>query len=441
MRDIVLLGLLAISLPICLVRPFFGVILWTLFAFLNPQSFTYGVARTASPALAIAVPTLIGFVFGCPNWKRLFCREILMLFILWLWFTATAYNAGHEVIFASNSAATWYRWTYVSKILLMTLVTVAMVHTFSRLRWLLLTIAFAFGIMVLKTVPFLILSGGGARLYGPENSMIADNNDFGLALNLVLPFFFFLGKTETRPLVKRMMAICFLATIPAIMFTYSRGAMMGLIAILVCMFFRSRHKLVLIPVMVLLLCCAAFFAPQVWRDRMTNTTSGNLDASAMSRVNAWTYAWRLASDYPLMGGGFDDFNQPLFDRYAPNPKDVHGPHSIYFGVLAEHGFIGLGLYLALVAACFVTLNGISRRAREQGSERTQYYADLLQFSLVGFVVSGAFLGRAYFDFYFTIVACVAVLRQLSETEWSEYVQAGEPVEVNEPAAELLGAEA
>jgi probable O-glycosylation ligase (exosortase A-associated) len=173
---------------------------------------------------------------------------------------------------------------------------------------------------------------------------------------------------------------------------------------------------------------------------MTNTSSGNLDASALSRVNAWTYAWRLASDYPLMGGGFDDFNQPLFDRYAPNPKDVHGPHSIYFGVLAEHGFIGLGLYLALVATCFVTLYGISRRARAQGNERTQYYADMLQFSLVGFLVSGAFLGRAYFDFYFTIVACVAVLRQLSETEWSEYAQADEFIDENELAgAELLEA--
>jgi hypothetical protein len=65
---------------------------------------------------------------------------------------------------------------------------------------------------------------------------------------------------------------------------------------------------------------------------------------------------------------------------------------------------------------------------------------MLQFSLVGFLVSGAFLGRAYFDFYFTIVACVAVLRQLSEAEWSEYVQGEEFMQEIEPAGvELLGA--
>src|SRR5580658_7914642 len=114
MRDILLLSLLAISLPICLVRPFFGVAMWTIFAFLNPQSFTYGVARQASPALAIAVPTLAGFLIWCPSWKRLFCREVLLLAILWIWFTATAYNANHEILFADNAQATWYRWGMVS---------------------------------------------------------------------------------------------------------------------------------------------------------------------------------------------------------------------------------------------------------------------------------------------------------------------------------------
>jgi putative inorganic carbon (hco3(-)) transporter len=442
MRDIVLLSLLAVSLPICLARPFFGVVLWTLFAFLNPQSFTWGIARQASPALAIAIPTLVGFIFGCPDWKRLICRETILLFVLWLWFTATAYNANHEAIFADNAVATWYRWTSVSKILLMTVVTIGMVHTWNRLRWLMLTIAVSFGLMVLKTMPFLIMSGGEARLYGPSNSMIADNNDFGLALNMVVPFFFFLAKTETRPLVKKFMAFCFVASIPAIMFTYSRGAMLGLVAVLLCMLLQAKHKAVLIPVAVLALCFGAFFAPQSWRDRMSNTTDGALDASALSRINAWTFAWRVASDYPLMGGGFDDFNQELFDRYAPNPKDVHGPHSVYFGVLAEHGFIGLALYLTLIAMCLIALQRIVRKARRYGDLRALQYANLLRFALVGFLVSGSFLGRAYFDFYFTIVACVAVLRQVSQAEWRHYDEAEEPAEQTELSSwELTRAEA
>ena len=82
------------------------------------------------------------------------------------------------------------------------------------------------------------------------------------------------------------------------------------------------------------------------------STDNALDASARSRLNVWQYSWALASDYPLMGGGFEAFTPSLFARYAPDPHDVHGPHSIYFGVLAEHGFVGLSLYLTLVLLCF-----------------------------------------------------------------------------------------
>src|SRR5205085_2012013 len=101
------------------------------------------------------------------------------------------------------------------------------VNTWNRLRWLTLVIAGSFGLIVLKSLPFIILSDGTARIYGPPNSMIADNNDFGLALNIVLPFFFFLAQNESRRWLKRLLGCLFLATIPTIMFTYSRGAFVG----------------------------------------------------------------------------------------------------------------------------------------------------------------------------------------------------------------------
>lgn len=137
-----------------------------------------------------------------------------------------------------------------------------------------------------------------------------------------------------------------------------------------------------------------------------------LDGSAESRLNAWTYCWRLASDYPITGGGFETFTPELFDIYAPNVRDVHGPHSIYFGVLAEHGFVGLFLYLSLIASCFRTASRIVKQARRAGDQSIVYYANMFRFSLVGFLASGAFLGRAYFDYFFTIVACIAALERI-----------------------------
>jgi hypothetical protein len=55
-------------------------------------------------------------------------------------------------------------------------------------------------------------------------------------------------------------------------------------------------------------------------------------------------------------------------------------------------------------------------ARRWGDERAGEYAAMLKFSLIGFLVTGAFLGRAYFDYYFGIVVCVAILKRMCQFE-------------------------
>jgi putative inorganic carbon (hco3(-)) transporter len=409
-RDIVVLTFFVGSLPFCFFRPVYGIVLWALMSFLNPQDFTWGIARQTSLAFAVAVPTLAGVCVFSPKFQRLLSREAIMLGVLWLWFTATAFNSVHDPLFADKAALCWFRWNMVSKILLMTVVTIVVIDTWNRIRWLVLAIAAAFGVLVLRTLPIMILSGGASRVYGPDNSMIADNNDFGLALNMVLPLFFFLAKTETNRWIKLGMRFLFLATIPAIFFTYSRGALLGLIAVLFCMMLQARQKAILLPVAGLVVIFAVMFTPEAWRTRMSADNA--LDASARSRLNAWSYAWAMTAEHPLMGGGFEAFTPALFARYAPHAADVHGPHSIYFGVLAEHGFTGLILYLSLVALCLAELYGIVRSARRYGDETAISYANMFRFSIVGFMVSGAFLGRAYFDLFFSVVACVAILRLL-----------------------------
>jgi probable O-glycosylation ligase (exosortase A-associated) len=329
----------------------------------------------------------------------------------------TTLNSVDTPELAEKAADAWFRWGFVSKILLMAVVSVAIINSRARLRWLLLTIAGSFGLLVFHALPGMILSGGNYRVYGPDNSMVADNNAFGLALVMALPFFFFMAKTESDRRLKWLLGLAFVASIPAIFFTYSRGALVGLLAVSACMLLISKQKALLIPVALLAFLFAAFVAPQKLRDRMSQTTN-TAEASAMSRLNSWTYCWNLANAYPVMGGGFEAYTPALFAIYAPNPKDVHGPHSIYFGVLLEHGFVGFFLYFLLVAHCFVVLHRIVRLARLHGDEQSAHYADMLRFSLVGFLASGAFLGRTYFDFYFMIVACIAILKRLCYEEWA-----------------------
>ncbi len=420
------------SLPVCFVRPFYGIILWTVIAFTSIQWYAYS-ALIFPVAMLVAIPTLAGAVIFGRGWRNLFTPECALLAVLWLWFTFTTLVADGNPLFADHNDDMWIRWAYVSKVLLMTLVTVGVVDSFARLRTLIIVISSSFGFFVVKALPWLIFTGGANRVYGPERSMIADNNDFGLALNMTLPLMFFVAQSETNIWMKRIFWGLFLATIPAIFFTYSRGALLGLVSVVILMFLRLKQRAILVPVLMAGLVVAILFAPPEWKKRMDPTNENALDGSAYSRINAWTYCWRLASDYPLTGGGFATFTKDLFTRYAPNAADVHGPHSIYFGVLAEHGFIGLFLYLSLVATCFYSTFWTVRWARFHGDEVAANYGNMLAFALVGFLTSGLFLGRAYFDYFYTLIAFIVILRKVCLRAWSQAPEAGDLTEVGAAA--------
>jgi probable O-glycosylation ligase (exosortase A-associated) len=412
LRATVLIAFFVASLPVCFFRPTYGIILWTIVAFLNPQAYTWTGWDAFPWAVAVAVPTIFGMLVFDRKFERLMVREVWLLGLLWAWFTVTTLVSMQQPELAHHAFETWEKWKFVSKILLMTVCMIPIVSSFERLRYVVLTIAGCFGIYVLKSLPFVISTGGAHRIYGPERSMIADNTDFGLALNMTLPLYFFLAQTESKPWVKRFFAFLFVITIPAIFFTYSRGALLALAAVLALMLLQVRRRFLLLPVIVLGTVIALYFAPAAWQERMNPTGENVVDASARGRLHAWAYARALAAEYPITGGGFATFTEELYQRYWPGEiYTIYGPHSIYFQVLAEHGFVGLAFYLSLVLSCIASTWRLRRQGRTRGDPEVSNYAQMLQLSLIGFLISGIFLGRAYFDYFFTVVACIVILQR------------------------------
>src|ERR1051326_4016116 len=133
-------------------------------------------------AQAVAIPTLVGFLVFHRGWRPLASRESVLITLLWIWFTITSAVSAHSSMFMHHATDTWYQWAFVSKILLMTAVAICLIDSFKRLRIFMLVVAASFALFIVKDMPFVILTGGAYRLYGPAASMIADNNDFGLAL-------------------------------------------------------------------------------------------------------------------------------------------------------------------------------------------------------------------------------------------------------------------
>ena len=92
-------------------------------------------------------------------------------------------------------------------------------------------------------------------------------------------------------------------------------------------------------------------------------------------------------------------------------------HSIYFEVIAEHGFIGFALFMLLAWFTWNTGNRIRKLAgRNQETRWSTDLSSMLQVSLIGYAVSGAFLGLAYFDLYYDLVAMIVICKMIIQEQ-------------------------
>jgi probable O-glycosylation ligase (exosortase A-associated) len=427
-------AVLVLLIPAALFSPFIGLLGWTWISYFSPHQFTWGFTRVLPVGLLIVVPTLLGLPFTRQHRLPPLTSETLLLLLLWFWFLVTTTNVHFSPVFVHHWADTEHKLLTVSKILLMVFVSLMLVIDSRRLRMWYWVTAGIFAFFALKSAVFGVLTGGQYKVFGPPDSMIADNNDFGLAMNIALPMFVCLARTETSQRLRWAFRVAIPMGIIAVVLTYSRGAMLGLAVLLLLWAAKSRYKVLGVAGLLVTLLAVFAYAPQAWMKRMeTLRTAPQTDASAQSRLRSWKFAIELARDHPLFGGGFETFTLPLYAQYGID--DTHGPHSIYFQMLADHGVPGLLLFLTLIASCWWSCRLLIRRFR--GHESLNYlaeYARMLQLSLAGFLVSGAFLGRAYFDLFYQLVATVIILKSLARRELADLERLAPAEEAHELAA-------
>ena len=444
-RDIVVILIILLAAPITLFSPYFGVLMWTWIAYFNPHRYAWGLARWYfEPAFLIAIPTLVGALFARKN-IRIFTRETCLLAGLWLWMAFTTFYISTVHEFARHVQDANFHLAQISKILLMTFVAILLVTSKGKLRCLVLVILASFGFRALFAAAFFVRTGGQYTIWGPENTFLSDNNDFGLALNMTIPMFFFMARAEPKVWMRIGLRFLMACVILCVIGTYSRGGLVGLGAVTLMLWAKSRQKIIGASLVAIALLCLVMFTTTAWKTRMNDFLHGHIDASAYSRLVAWGGAWNLVKEYPITGGGFDVFtDEAVFPQYAPQGARgalygmnlrLHSSHSIYFGMLGEQGFVGLGLFLMLLGSSYASLQGLRKRAKTNRKvEWTVPYTHMFQVTLVAYMASGATLGRAYFDFFYQVIACVIILKSLAKIDLQVAVPERQPVDSLEGVA-------
>jgi putative inorganic carbon (hco3(-)) transporter len=427
MRGIAFLCIFLSSLPFIFVSPFYGVLIWYAFSFGNFHTMTWGFLDNLYYAYIIAILTCTSWVFSRTEKIRLPFTPLVILTLLFsVWMTITSLLA------LGPAEEMWNTWIFIHKMLLMCLVGYALTTTRERVNQLIWVVALSVGFWGVKGGISVILHGGNVDvgIRGPEGGVTAANNEFGLALVMILPLLFYQQQTAINRHLRRALMIMGFLICLAIVFTFSRGAFLALCASGAVFWLRSRFKFATGALMLVVGLCVYLLAPQAWFDRMRTIETYEQDSSAQGRIDFWRISLRIAELHPVLGGGFkvtyfpEITNRMLEGTTLPRLKIPRATHSIWFDALSEHGWVGLALFVAIAGYSLYNCSWLIRHTRGRPDLD---WANLLgrmgQSALVGFWAAGTFNSVAYFDEYWTIIFIFDAARRVVAKEITTPVNA------------------
>ena len=411
MRDFIVSGIVFCLLPYILRNPVIGAYTWAWLSMMSPHRAVFGFARGIPFAQIVAICTMLGLLMSRDR-KPIQATPItitLVLLLIWMSFTSAFAMAPTDQVID--------RWVFVMKTQTMLLVTMMLIRgrlQIDRLIWIVvISIAF-YGV---KGGIWTVLTGGGGRVWGPPG-LLEGNNELAVALVMMVPLMIYMLQNTAHKWLRPALIFSIVTTCFGILGSQSRGALLAIVAIGFFLAIKSQRPVLMSVIITTGLVAVVAFMPDTWTQRMDTIGSYQADGSAMSRVYTWRTLLNCALDRPMTGAGFAADNIVVFSRYAPTDAEfasfegtVFVAHSIYMQMLGEHGFPGLFLFLALGVTTWRTAGRLARQTKADPDfgKWVPTLMPMIQVSLMGYAVGGAFLSLAYLDVPFYFVALVALV--------------------------------
>jgi probable O-glycosylation ligase (exosortase A-associated) len=415
-RDLILLLALVGVVPLILRTPIVGVLAWLWITLMNPQREVYGFLRAFELNFYIAVLTVLAWFASRERKVVPFNLLTLGMVLFAAWTCVTTYTA----LDRQYSAVIWDR---TLKSIFLALAVATLANTRARIQAILWIFMASIGYYAVKGGGFVLATGGNQHVFGPENTMIADNNSLGLVLIVLLPLMNYLRQTSRAGATRLVMLGTIGCTFIAILGTYSRGALVALVAAGAAYAMRSRSGILIVLAGAILATALPSFLPSGWLERMSTIQSAQDDESFNGRIAAWKTSYNIARARPLVGGGFSAVDLDTVANQFQTPGSLtrgRAAHSIYFEVLGDHGFLGLALYGLVLAAAWLNTTMVLSAARGRPDlDWASQLARMLQVSMVAFLVGGAALSMAYYDGILVILALTAALLQVARQPAAE----------------------
>lgn len=263
-----------------------------------------------------------------------------------------------------------------------------------------------------------------ARAFGTVN----DPNYFGQLLLVLVPLAVWAILNGRTWLGKTFGIAALLLLLSAIGLTFSRGAYLGAVIVLVvyAMYLRldARYLLVL-PLIGALL----YVAPPEFRARfgtleevmpgVTNAGAYN-DGSIQGRSVKAEIAFAILADNLIFGVGrgnyrfhYRDYIQEIEGAGSNTERDAH---SLYLEVAAEQGIVGFAVFAGLILTVWGRLRVAERLFAAAGERRMAALSVAVKVGFLGYLVTSLFLHGAYGYMFWLQVGMAVALVVIAQRE-------------------------
>jgi O-antigen ligase len=220
-----------------------------------------------------------------------------------------------------------------------------------------------------------------------------------------------------------------------VVFTFSRGATLALVAALIMFFWIYRLKPAQLIVILVLGAAMLAFAPPTYYQRVLSiadvlpTSNGGInvreDRAIQGRASENLPAWVMLMDRPLLGIGLNNFSY-LYQDYtkslglAPSASN-RSPHNLYLEVAAETGVVGLVVFLSMVTVAMRSVLVARRKFIDAGMEDYANLTTGFAIAFAGYLLAALFVHAAYARYFYLLLGIAFALSNMFEEPEKESV--------------------
>lgn len=426
MRDMVMFLAMLGMVPMAFMNGFVAFLFWGYTTVLTPVHYLYGFMMGVRFNFIFAAIALGLLFLGKSGVKGIKVKLSVTYWLLVLFFI----HASLSTLFALRpNPMLAIRYEDFIKGFAFTLAIPFFVRDRTGIHALLAMIALGLGLHgVVEGLKF-IVSGGSHKMNGIGNSSLTDNNLFAVGMVIALPILLYFSNIlkNKNGKIAAMMGVSM--TILTIIATNSRGGFLALAVLGLWYFIGSRRKGIALLAVLAGIVIIFVAAPESWFDRVSSIQSADEDISFMNRVAAWKVSAALGLANPVFGAGFSAVqnfwiweiykNMPSFFSMDMSQYSTLVAHSIYFQVLGDMGFMGLFLFLGLLASAYFNRRAITQKIKKYDRPDLIWardLADAIFLSLLGYMVGGAGVSLTYYEVVYILICLMSVLNTVVNTQ-------------------------